>query len=300
MKRGISLFLIYLVSSLTLNSNIVVSLVNNPALRERTILDQCNVDAKSGSDTIKVVLKAAQPNKVIISLYPGRSEGGIHQTKIIAKTEISNDNLYRFTYQNKEYTTKEPKNLDEIVYSDGTKICYIDETDKSRGRASTQTREICGEFQNWVWTPANFVNSPIVINYENGERIAYACQYNFDSTEVNNYPPSEGFKYYLPINDIDNPNCPPQNCYEYTKLEVTPETEEPLPPPIPEIQEPIKCEEITDPTACDNLNCEWIGSRQIIPPECSNEGIVGGLYSAFRFFTNLFANILGFFLKTQV
>ena len=111
---------------ITINSNIVFSQVNNPVLREQSILDQCSTDAKSDSDVIKVILRITQSNNVMISLYPLGSEGDIGQAQIVALTEISNDNIYRFTYQNKEYVT-EPKILNEI--------CYIDKTER---RAITQ------------------------------------------------------------------------------------------------------------------------------------------------------------------
>ena len=182
MKRGISLFLLYLALSLTLNSINVFS-VNNPVLREQSILDQCNVLAKSDSDTIKVVLKTSQSNLVGVFLYDSPTEGDFGGSQI-ALLEKSQDNIYRFTYQNKEYTTTEPKNLDEIVYSDGKKICYIDETDKTGQRASTIV-SACG----------NLVRGPVSLPVDlvgDGRMATAACEYSINWGE-------QPFGQYLPF-----------------------------------------------------------------------------------------------------
>ncbi|MEK6952079.1 MAG: hypothetical protein AABX29_03620, partial [Nanoarchaeota archaeon] len=275
----------------------VFSQVNNPVLREQSILSQCSVGAKSDSDTIKVVLKTSQSDLVGIFLYDNSIEGDFGGSQI-ALLQKSNNNIYKFIYQNKQYTTTEPKNLDEIVYPDGRKICYIDEPDKTGQRASTQEEiNVCG------YLVGTFPGS---------------CQYRIndrEESEINNELGQKGesplgtdqIQYNMPIT---SGNCPSTTCWDLCQAvrislcQTTTETEEPTPLPPPEVQEPTKCEEITNPTKCDssnldssNLNCEWIGSRQKIPPECSGDALSGSLYSVFRFFTNIFANILGFFLK---
>src|SRR3989344_371882 len=126
MKRYILIFLICLV---VLSLVFMFSQVNTFVLREVTIKDQCSINAHSDSDAIKVVLRVTQYGKVMVSLYPEGSEGDIDQAQIITLTEISKDNIYRFTYQNKEYVT-EPKILEDV--------CYIDKVDKTEQRASIQ------------------------------------------------------------------------------------------------------------------------------------------------------------------
>src|SRR3989344_9094743 len=216
MKRGTHLFLLYLVLSLSFSSNFVFSQANNPVLREQSILSQCSVNAKSGSDTIKVVLKMTQPNKVMISLYPKGSEGDIYQTQIIPITEVPNDNIYRFTYQNKQYAT-DPKNLAEIVYPDGEKICSIDETDKSGQRASTQEEtSACG----------NLVRGPVSLPVDlvgDGRMATAACEYSINWGE-------QPFGQYLPFSG---------SCVSFIPCpEVEPEIlpEEPHLPEEPQIE----------------------------------------------------------------
>lgn len=282
MKRGISLFLIYLVLSLSLNSIIVFSQVNNPVLREQSILSQCSVDAKSDSDTIKVVLRVTQSNEVMISLYPEVQEGDIGQSQIVTLVQTSDDNIYRFTYQTKEYITNQ-KILNEI--------CYIDEPDKIGQRASTQ-EEIVHIDGRCTSASANVPGDP------NAVQCSCYIEQHIEDIRVLTHPIyTEQVMEYMGESGRRYDPCPGPKSWDIQIQTTTPETEEPPPPP----ESPTKCSDL-DEASCvnpnDNLNCEWIQEEVPIglPLECSG-GPVGVFNSALKSVLAFLGNILTSFLR---
>ncbi|MEK6934816.1 MAG: hypothetical protein AABW46_02980 [Nanoarchaeota archaeon] len=272
MKRGISLFLIYLILTITFSSSIVTS--QDPT-RARTILDKCTVDARSNTDTIQVTLRATQSGDVIIHLYDPTIFPEIGDLERISITKIKGNNIYNFSYQNKEYAT------DHIILQD---ICFIDEKDTIEQRASsTQAITLDGPCYTEPPLSPNIILCRCVDQNEGRqyELTAFTNPPNYDSWIL---PPGE--------------TCPDTHSWQITLPTTTdmPDTED-HPIIAEETEEELdECKGLTKAECENNQRCSWTSHGT--PPSCSDNPIESTLATGFNFIANLFTNFLIFVAKT--